>query len=135
MESVKVRIDGDADYGFKFTAVAPAIPKKVALYISTKKSFWFMDIERALGVIEDYAENCMSAMIGNTDYMIIYPVGSAVKIDGYNLVMGECLIMKAGKEGVQCMNQKELEEAFVEFVSRTTSVYAGQYELPAYQVD
>ena len=31
MESVKVRIDGDADAGFKFTAVAPAIPKKVAL--------------------------------------------------------------------------------------------------------
>ena len=25
MESVKVRIDGDADAGFKFTAVAPAI--------------------------------------------------------------------------------------------------------------
>ena len=29
MESVKVRIDGDADYGFKFTAVIPTIPKKV----------------------------------------------------------------------------------------------------------
>ena len=134
MVSVKVRIDGDADAGFKFTAVAPAIPKKVALYISTKKSLWLMDYERALGVIEDYAEHCMSAMMGNTDYMVIYPVGSAVKIDGNNFILGECMIMKSGN-GVQCMTQKELEEAFVEFVSRTTSVYAGQYELPAYQVD
>ena len=48
MESVKVRIDGDADYGFKFTAVIPTIPKKVALYISTKKSLWLMDYDRAL---------------------------------------------------------------------------------------
>lgn len=135
MESVKVRIDGDADYGFKFTAVIPTIPKKVALYISTKKSLWLMDYDRALGVVEDYGENCLSAMIGHTDYMIIYPVGSAASIDGCNLVMGECLIMKAANDGVQCMNQKELEEAFIEFVSRTTNVYAGQYELPAYQVD
>lgn len=63
MESVKVRIDGDADYGFKFTAVIPTIPKKVALYISTKKSLWLMDYDRALGVIEDYGENCLSAMM------------------------------------------------------------------------
>ena len=69
-----------------------------------------------------------------TDYMVIYPVDSAVKIDGSNFILGECLIMKSGN-GVQCMTQKELEEAFVEFISRTTSVYAGQYELPAYQVD
>ena len=115
--------------------MTPTIPKKVALYISTKKSLWLMDYDRALGVVEDYGENCLSAMIGHTDYMIIYPVGSAASIDGCNLVMGECLIMKAANDGVQCMNQKELEEAFIEFVSRTTNVYAGQYELPAYQVD
>ena len=135
MGSVKVRVEGDADYGCKFAAVAPAIPKKVALYISTKKSLWLMDYERALSVIEDYGENCMSAMLGHTDYLVIYPVASAVRIDGNNLVMGECMIMKSGNAGVECLTQKELEEAFVEFFSRTTSVYAGQYELPAYQVD
>ena len=134
MESVRVKIDGDADYGFKFSAVTPAIPKKVALYISTKKSLWLMDYERALGVIDDFADDCMSAMIGKSDYMVIYPASSAVRIDDCNFVLGECLIMKSGN-GVQCMTQKELEEAFVEFISRTTNVYAGQYELPAYQVD
>jgi len=134
MESVKVRIEGDADAGFKFAAVAPALPKKAALYISTKKSLWLMDYERALGVIDDYAEQCMSAMMGKTDFIIIYPAESAVKVDGQNLIMGECLIMKSDN-GVQCMTRDELEVAFTEYVSRITSVCAGQYELPAYQVD
>ena len=134
MESVKVRIEGDADVGFKFAAVAPALPKKAALYISTKKSLWLMDYEGALGVIDDYAEQCMSAMMGKTDYIIIYPAESAVKVDGQNLIMGECLIMKS-ENGVQCMTRDELEGAFTEYVSRVTRVCAGQYELSAYQVD
>lgn len=134
MENVKVRIEGDADAGFKFAAVAPALPKKAALYISTKKSLWLMDYERALGVIDDYAEQCMSAMMGKTDYIIIYPAESAVKVDGQNLIMGECLIMKS-ENGISCMTPQELETAFTEYVSRLTSVCAGQYELPAYQVD
>ena len=134
MESVRVKIEGDADEGFKFVAVVPEVPQKVALYNSTKKKLWLMDYERALEVIDDYAERCMSAMMGKTNYIIIYPSDSAVKIDGQKYIMGEFLIMKSDV-GVQCMTQGELKEAFTELASRMTSVYAGQYELPAYQVD
>lgn len=37
--------------------------------------------------------------------------------------------------GVKCMTQKETAEALVEYASRMKTVYAGQYGLPAYQVD
>lgn len=135
MGSVKVKIIRDADCGVKFATIAPAIPKKVALYMNVKQSLWLMDEEKALEVIKKYGDDCMAEMIGRTDYMIIFPSESAVNIDGNNFVMGECLIMKAGNKSVECMSLNEMEEAFVEFVSRTISVYAGQYELPAYQVD
>ncbi|MBQ5675799.1 MAG: hypothetical protein IIV45_12115 [Lachnospiraceae bacterium] len=135
MRSVKVRIAKEADCELSFEIVAPAIPKKVALYMNAKQSFWLMDEEKALEVIKNYGDDCMAEMIGHTDYMIIFPSESAVNIDGNNFVMGECLIMKAGNKSVECMSLNEMEEAFVEFISRTISVYAGQYELPAYQVD
>ena len=135
MGSVKVKIIKDADCGVKFTTIAPAIPKKAALYMNAKQSLWLMDEEKALEVIKNYGDDCMAEMIGRTDYMIIFPSESAVNIDGNNFVMGECLIMKAGNKSVECMSLNEMEEAFVEFISRTISVYAGQYELPAYQVD
>ena len=135
MGSVKVKIIKDADCGVKFATIAPAIPKKVALYMNAKQSFWLMDEEKALEVIKKYGDYCMAEIIGHTDYMIIIPSESAVNIDGNNFVMGECLIMKAGNKSVECMSLNEMEEAFVEFISRTISVYAGQYELPAYQVD
>ena len=135
MGSVKVKIIKDVDCGVKFTTIAPAIPKKAALYMNAKQSLWLMDEEKALEVIKNYGDDCMAEMIGRTDYMIIFPSESAVNIDGNNFVMGECLIMKAGNKSVECMSLNEMEEAFVEFISRTISVYAGQYELPAYQVD
>lgn len=134
MESIKIRISEDEDYGFIIEAVAPVLVEKTALYIGPEKSMWLLDYERALAVIDDYAEECMSAMIGKSDYIIIYPAESAVNVDGDNFIMGECLIMKSD-HGVKCMTQRETVEAFVEYASRTKTVYAGQYGLPAYQVD
>ena len=134
MESIKIRVSGDENYGYIIEAVAPVLVEKTALYIGPEKSMWLLDYERALAIIDDYAEQCMSAMIGKSDYIIIYPAESAVNIDGDNFIMGECLIMKS-ENGVQCMTRDELEAAFTEYVSRITSVCAGQYELPAYQVD
>ncbi len=134
MESIKVRISGDEDYGFIIEAVTPVLVEKTALYIGPEKSMWLLDYERAIALIDDYAEECMSAMIGKTDYIIIYPAESAVNIDGDNFIMGECLIMKSDS-GVKCMTKRETVEAFVEYASRMKTVYAGQYGLPAYQVD
>lgn len=134
MESVKVRIEGDADTDYVFATVTPAKPEKAALYIGPEKSMWLLDYERALSVIDDYAAQCMSAMMGKSDYIIIYPAESAVKIDGEDYIMGECLIMKSDN-GVKCMTQKETADAFIEYASRMKTVYAGQYGLPAYQVN
>lgn len=134
MESIKIRVSGDENYGYIIEAVAPVLVEKTALYIGPEKSMWLLDYERALAIIDDYAEQCMSAMIGKSDYIIIYPAESAVEIDGEDYLMGECLIMKA-ENGVKCMTEEERERAFDEYASRMRVVYAGQYGLPAYQVN
>lgn len=134
MKSVKIRIEGDPECGYVLVAGAPLQIDKAALYISPEKSMWLLDYERALSIIEDYGHQCMSVMIGKSDYLLIYPSESAVKIDGDDFVMGECLLMKSDR-GVRCMTLTETVEAFVEYSSRTKTVYAGQYKLPAYQVD
>ncbi len=134
MERVKVRIVGDADSGYVFVPIVPTKPQRTAIYIGPEKSIWLLDQERALEMIREYGEQCMSSFIGKTDYIIIYPAESAVEIDGEDYLMGECLIMKS-ENGVKCMNEEELAKAFNEYASRMSIVYAGQYGLPAYQMN
>lgn len=134
MERVKVRIAGDADSGYVFVSMVPAKAKRTAIYIGPEKSIWLLDQEKALEGIREYGEQCMSSLMGKSDYIIIYPAESAVEIDGEDYLMGECLIMKA-ENGVKCMTEEERERAFDEYASRMRVVYAGQYGLPAYQVN
>ncbi len=134
MESVQVKIEGDADTGYTIVPLVPVKPEKAALYIGPKKNTWLLDYDSALSVIDTYAKQCRVSQMGKSDYVIIYPAESAVKIDDMDYVMGECIIMKAEKD-VTCMTQKETIKAFTEYASRVKTVYAGQYGLPAYQLD
>ena len=88
MERVKVRIAGDADSGYAFVSVVPAKAKRTAIYIGPEKSIWLLDQEKALEGIKEYGEQCMSSLMGKSDYIIIYPAESAVEIDGEDYLMG-----------------------------------------------
>ena len=71
MERVKVRIAGDADSGYVFVSMVPAKAKRTAIYIGPEKSIWLLDQEKALEVIREYGEQCMSSLMGKSDYIII----------------------------------------------------------------
>lgn len=133
MKRMKMRIEGDMDRGYTFVSATPVVEEKIALYIDAEGTVWLFDYQNALDMLNAFDEQCMSALMGKTEYIVIYPEDSAVTIDGDDYIMGECLIMK-NYDGVQCMNLEEAVDAFVEYVSRVKTVYAGQYALLAYQV-
>ena len=133
MEMVELRFVADSRDYYLLGSVNPVKMNKGALYVAPDQSVWLMDYEKALAVIDDYAERCMSEMIGKSDYIVIYPCDSLAKIDGDKYIIGECLIMKSVR-GIQCMNTKEMHDAFLEFISRITYVRAGQASLAAYEI-
>ena len=133
MENVELRFINDSRGRCFLVSVDPIKMDKGALYLNADQSMWLMDYEKALTVIDDYADRCMSEVMGKSDYVVIYPCDSLVKIDGEKYIIGECLIMKS-EHGVQCMSPKEIHDAFIEYVSRITYVRAGQASLEAYRI-
>ena len=134
MRSIKVQFTGDAEQGYVFSAPSPTKRKEFALLIASDHSMWLLDQETAQRVIDEYGEECNSAMIGKTDGIIIYPTESASTIDGEKYILGECLIMKADIR-LSCLKDEEMKTVFAELISRTAIISLGQYSIPAYQVD
>ena len=106
----------------------------VAVYISKEREVFLMDYEKSLSVIDCFADRCMSVMMGKTEYLLIFPLDSAVVIDGDDYVLGECLIMKS-EDGVRCLSREELLSALREYTSRQRKVHLGQYCVEAYRMD
>lgn len=133
MENVELRFINDSIGRCFLVSVDPIKMDKGALYFDSDQTMWLMDHEKALAVIDGYADRCMSEMIGKSEYIIIYPCDSLVRIDGEKYIIGECLIMKSD-HGLQCLSPKEIHDAFIEAISRITYVRAGQVTLAAYEI-
>ena len=106
----------------------------VAVYISKEREVFLMDYEKALSMIDDFSDRCMSVMMGKTEYLLIFPLDSAVVIDGEDYVLGECMIMKS-EGGVRCLSREELLSALREYTSRQRKVHLGQYFVEAYRMN
>ena len=82
------------------------LPTEYAVYVDMDQELHYISVQDALSLIDDYGKNCMSEMIGKSDYLLVYDEDRRIVVDGNALedikVLTDpgknmLLIMKDGK--------------------------------------
>ena len=124
----------DENMNMKFVARGKKGFGDGALLLSPGEGMLMMDLEHANQAIKYYGESCKSTIMGKTDFMLIYPEESEIRLNGDKYLVGECLMMKSAR-GLELITKQEVQLALKEFLSRVTVIRIGLCDIPAYRLD
>lgn len=51
------------------------LPTEYAVYVDMDQELHYISVQDALSLIDDFGKNCMSEMIGKSDYILVYDEG------------------------------------------------------------
>lgn len=134
MEAIEITIQ--VDPGTEEITVIPNSRNRspnMAVHINWQGKPEFVDIDKALDIMDSYAGNCASDMIGDSDYILVYDTSKTVKADGHTYVGGEALIMKSNY-GLKPMDRIEIMAAMTSFRGRLVPLNFGPFGILAYEV-
>ena len=106
---------------------------EMVIYIDGQGKVMLVDMEDALKIMDNFGNNCTSAMIGKSEYILAYDAGKTVKADGHTYMACEGLIMKS-YYGLKPMSRIEVMAAMNEFKSRQVPLNVGPFGIMAYEV-
>lgn len=93
----------------------------------------FVSLDEALKVLDDFGDNSESAMIGNSDYVLIYDAEKKIVIDGAVYLPDGYMVMKSCC-GLQPIRHEETEKVLSALSSRMETLVCGKYRMQAYQL-
>lgn len=134
METIQIIIQIEAGTeGVKLLPEKPICQEKYAIAIDASGRVDLVDGEKAMELMDAFGDNCTSDMIGNSDYIMVYDADSEIVAGANKFLQGACIIMK-NDNGLQCMNEEEIEDAMVQFQSRLTRVKMGMFCMTVYEL-
>lgn len=108
-------------------------PKQPALYVDGTQQMNFIGMEDAAAILDGFGENCVSEMIGKTDYILVYDASKKLVIDGEAYLPSGYLIMKS-YYGLRGLEESDISAVLAELRSRICTLALGQYRIPAYKL-
>ncbi len=111
----------------------PVTAKEAAFYVAKDKSYWLVDYEMAMRIIDGGRICYKYQRMGRTRYVIVYPEDSRCVINGTAYVIGEFMIMK-DQEGLAGLTQDEMQDAVSEYNSRSVILQVAGKSLSAYEI-
>ncbi len=109
------------------------LPSEYALYVDGEQNLCDISIQDAYALIDRFGNNCMSEMIGKSDYILVYDERKRIVVDGNAYLLGEFLVMKSDY-GLKGLDKEDIETVMAEMASRMTVFAMGPYRLQAYQL-
>ncbi len=113
--------------------IAPIPGKENALYLDKGGVLHHVNDKVALGILEEFGENCQIALLGNSDYMVVYPDEARTVIDGEDYLFGDYVVMKTDC-GLEVLTEKEVEEVLQELESYMTELALGDHRVNALEI-
>ena len=104
-----------------------------ASYVDDEQKIKFVSLDEALKVLDDFGDNSESAMIGNSDYVLIYDAEKKIVIDGAVYLPAGYMVMKSCC-GLQPIRHEETEKVLSALSSRMETLVCGKYRMQAYQL-
>lgn len=108
-------------------------PEKGALYVNKEQKTDYVGECEAIRIIEDIGKDCMSAMLGNTDFIIIYDKSDVFAIDGNTYLHSGYLVMKSC-DGLKPLYRSDIEHVLAELESREIMLAVGDRRIHVLQL-
>lgn len=109
------------------------LPPEYAIYVDKEQEVHYISIQDAVSMIDRFGNNCMSEMIGKSDYIIVYDDRRKIVAEGNSYLMGEFLVMKS-EYGLKGLDKADLDHIMTEIASRITVFDMGQCRMQVYQL-
>lgn len=109
------------------------IPPEYAIYVDKEQEVHYITIQDAVSMIDRFGNNCMSEMIGKSDYILVYDERKRIIADGNSYLLGEFLVLRSDY-GLKGLDKADIDNVITEMAGRMTSFAMGPYRIQAYQL-
>lgn len=107
--------------------------KEAAFYVAKDKSWWLLDPEMAIRILNNDQICYRQEPMGKSGYVIFYPSDSRMVIDGISYIVGEFMIM-GFSDGPVGLNWEEMQKALSEYNSRSVILQIAGKSIAAYEI-
>lgn len=109
------------------------LPPEYAVYVDKEQEVHYISIQEAVSMIDRFGNNCMSEMIGKSDYILVYDEKKRIVADGNSYLLGEFLVLRSDY-GLKGLDKADIDNVIAEMAGRMTSFAMGPYRIQAYQL-
>ena len=68
-----------------------------------------VSVQDALSLIDDFGKNCMSEMIGKSDYLLVYDEDRRIVVDGNAYLLGGFIVMRSDY-GLKGLGREDIDK-------------------------
>ena len=108
------------------------LPTEYAVYVDMDQELHYISVQDALSLIDDFGKNCMSEMIGKSDYILVYDERRIV-VDGNAYLLGGFIVMRSDY-GLKGLGRGDIDKIMEQMAGRMSTFAMGQYRMQAYQL-
>ena len=130
---VNIRLDPFED-GISWMPKNVKMEGKHALVIGTNGKYRVIDEDEALEIMDKLSGCCRSDYMGKTTFLVVYNANKVIKTCGTSFIAGSVLIVKAGNNGMDFLDDAEIEKAKAEFAGRMVTLCADGVDFSAYEI-
>ena len=109
------------------------LPTEYAVYVDMDQELHYISVQDALSLIDDFGKNCMSEMIGKSDYILVYDEDRRIVVDGNAYLLGGFIVMRADY-GLKGLGRGDIDKIMEQMAGRMSTFAMGQYRMQAYQL-
>ena len=109
------------------------LPPEYAIYVDKEQEVHYISIQDAVSMIDRFGNNCMSEIIGKSDYILVYDERKRIVADGNSYLLGEFLVLRSDY-GLKGLDKADIDNVITEMAGRMTSFAMGPYRIQAYQL-
>ena len=109
------------------------LPPEYAIYVDKEQEVHYITIQDAVSMIDRFGNNCMSEMIGKSDFILVYDERKRIVADGNSYLLGEFLVLRSDY-GLKGLDKADIDYVITVMAGRMTSFALGPYRILAYQL-
>ena len=109
------------------------LPAEYAVYVDMDQELHYISVQDALSLIDDFGKNCMSEMIGKSDYLLVYDEDRRIVVDGNTYLLGGFIVMRSDY-GLKGLGREDIDKIMEQMAGRMSTFAMGQYRIHAYQL-
>lgn len=135
METIEINIQLDpVRDGTSFVPAKVKRKDKKALVIGTNGQYRIVEEDEAFDILNALSDVSESDYLGKSSYLAVFNGNKLLKLGVGKFLVGSVLVIKGGCQGIEMLNDDEIEEAKNEFITRLVTLCGNNMEFTAYEV-